>query len=98
MLRNRRLVGMDTMNPDALSEERIAALLAALPPAPVGWTEAAQELPFWRSSLDGLVQRAEEDAAFRRAVLADLEAALERAGVEPRPATLAALRARLTDA
>jgi hypothetical protein len=84
---------MDMKNPDAFSEERVAALLAALPPASAGWTEAAQELPFLRSSLDGLVQRAEEDAACRRAVLADLEAALE-----PAPAAVAALCARLVDA
>ena len=32
-----RLVGMKMMNPDAFSEERIAALLAGLRPAPVGW-------------------------------------------------------------
>lgn len=86
------------MHPEALSEERIASLLAALSPAPVGWVEAAQELPFLRKSLDGLVRQAVMDDAFRRAVLADLEAALERVGVEPAPATVAALRARLVDA
>ena len=86
------------MNPDAFSEERIASLLAALPPAPVGWAEAAQELPLLRSTLDDLVERAVEDDAFRREVLADLETALQSAGVEPAPAALAALRARLVEA
>ncbi len=83
------------MNPDAFSEERIASLLAALPPAPTGWTEAAQELPLFANTLDELVWRAVQDDVFRREVLADLEAALESAGVEPGPATVAALRARL---
>ena len=73
-------------------------MLAALPPAPVGWAEAAAELPLLRSSLDQLVERAVEDVAFRREVLADLEAALESAGVEPGRAAIAALRARLAEA
>ncbi len=87
---------MDISNERTLSEERVAALLAALPPAPQGWTEAAQELPLLRESLDSLVERARQDAAYRREVLADLEAALAEAGVEPEPAALAALRARLS--
>ena len=89
---------MKMMNPDAFSEERIAALLAGLRPAPVGWTEAAAELPLLRSTLDQLVERAALDIAFRREVLADLEAALEGAGVEPGRAALASLRARLAEA
>ena len=90
---------MDTMNPDpdAPSEERIALLIAALRPAPVGWMEAAQELPLLRGALDDLVQRAVDDDAIRREVLADLEAALQSAGVEPAPAAIAALRARLLE-
>ena len=64
-------------------EERLAELLRALPPAPVGWVEAAQELPAARRSLDGLVERARMDAELREAVIADLEGALAREGVEP---------------
>ena len=76
-------------------EERLAELLALLPPAPRGWVEAAQELPLARVQLDGLVARAEADVAFRAQVLADLEAALSAAGVEPRPIVIESLRRRL---
>jgi hypothetical protein len=79
----------------AYDEERIARLLALLPPAPEGWAEAAQLLPRARVELDGIVERAERDAAYRAAVLADLSAALEAASVEPRPAVVDHLRRRL---
>jgi len=75
--------------------ERIAQLLRALPPAPVGWVEAAQELPSARRGLDEIVARAEADAAFRSRLVADLEAALAAEGYEPSEALLEALRERL---
>lgn len=87
---------MTMSNRTNFSEERIAGLLAALPPAPQGWSEAAQELPLVRASLDELVARAEHNEAYRQKVLADLEAALSSAGVVPAPSALAALRARLS--
>lgn len=80
----------------AYNEERLGELLRMLPPAPVGWVTAAQELPMARVQLDALVQRAEADVAFRETVVADLERALLAAGVEPRPAVVAHLRKRLT--
>jgi hypothetical protein len=76
-------------------EERIARLLRALPPAPAGWEEAAQELPRLRRELDDVVERAVADAAFRRALEADLEAALAEAGYEADPRLIEALRVRL---
>jgi hypothetical protein len=76
-------------------EERLAELLALLPPAPKAWVEAAQELPLARAQLDDLVARAEADAAFRAQMLADLEVALDAAGVDPRPAVVESLRRRL---
>jgi hypothetical protein len=78
----------------AYSEERLAELLRALPPAPQGWVKAAQELPLARLELDEIVARAEADAAFRRALIADLESALAQAGYEPNPLLLEALRTR----
>lgn len=75
--------------------ERIAELLRLLPPPPDGWVRAAQELPQARAELDGLVARALEDAAFRKRVVADLEAALEAEGIDPTPSVVAALRVRL---
>jgi hypothetical protein len=77
-------------------EERIAEQLALLPPAPEGWVRAAQQLPRARAELDGLVARAEADAAFRARVLADLERALADTGVEPRAPFVDELRRRLT--
>ncbi len=79
----------------AYDEERIAALLRRLAPAPDAWVRAAQELPFAQRELDALVERAERDAAYRVALLADLEAALDAVGVEPRPVVVRHLRRRL---
>lgn len=79
------------------TEERIAVLLRLLPPAPEGWVRAAQELPAARRVLDDIVARAEADAAFRKALLADLERALESAGYEPSERTLVELRKRYAD-
>jgi hypothetical protein len=77
------------------NEERLAALIAALPPAPEAWVQAAQELPVTRRDLDEIVARAEADERFRKALVADLEAALAAAGYEPEPMLVHAVRARL---
>ncbi len=75
---------------------RLAELLAALPPAPRGWVQAAQELPLVRLGLDDLVRHAEESEAFRSKLMADLDAALAAEGVEPDSALAEALRRRLS--
>jgi hypothetical protein len=77
-------------------EEEIAALLRLLSLPPGGWVQAAKELPQARAETDDLVTRAEDDAAFRAQVLADLEAALEAEGVQWTPSAVASVRARLT--
>jgi hypothetical protein len=77
------------------AEEQIGRLIGLLPPAPEGWVRAAQEIPAFRAMLDGIVTRAEADAAFRTAVLADLEAAIAEAGYEPAPRAVDALRRRI---
>ena len=76
------------------TEERIAVFLRLLPPAPDAWVRAAQELPAARAELDEIVARAEEDAGFRKALLADLERALGDAGYEPTERALVELRKR----
>jgi hypothetical protein len=81
----------------AYDEERLARLIGMLPPAPDAWVQAAQELPSARRGLDQLVARAEADAAFRAAVLADLESALQAEGVEPQPQVVEKLRRLLAD-
>jgi hypothetical protein len=77
---------------NAYDEERIGRLLRLLPPAPEGWVQAAQELPAARAMLDELVARAEQDAAFRLQLQADLERAVASAGYEPSPYVVSRLR------
>src|SRR4029078_2477476 len=77
---------------DEFNEERIGRLLRLLPPAPEGWGRAAQELPAARAVLDELVARAEQDAAFRLQLQADLERAVAAAGYEASPFIVSRLR------
>ena len=79
-----------------MDEERLAALLRALPPAPAGWVRAAQELPAARAELDEIVARAEADLEFRQALIADLEAALAAEGYEPTERAIEELKRRLS--
>jgi hypothetical protein len=81
---------------NAYDEERLAELIRLLPPAPEGWMRAAQELPLERRDLDEIVARAEADAAFREALIADLEAALAREGYEPDRPLVEELRRRFS--
>ncbi len=77
-------------------EETLADLLRTLPAPPRAWVQAAQEIPLARKGLDDIVERAREDQAFRDALIADLETALEHAGYETNPALAEAVRARLS--
>jgi hypothetical protein len=78
----------------AYDHDTLARLIAALPPAPQGWVQAAQQLPAARRGIDGIVERAVRDKAYRERVVADLESALADAGVEPTPPILEELRER----
>jgi hypothetical protein len=80
-----------------LTEEQIADLIATLRPAPMGWVQAATELPQARVAIDQLVARALEDEAERRSILADLELALRESGVEPRPGIVERVRSLLDE-
>jgi hypothetical protein len=75
--------------------ERLAKLVAALPPPPEGWVAAAQELPAHRRGLDALIARAEHDAELRARLVADLESALAESGISPTPRNLQVARDRL---
>lgn len=79
------------------NEEQLGVLLRLLRPAPAGWVRAAQELPAARRTFDEIVVRAEADAAFRTALLADLEQALAAEGYEPDHRVLDEIRDRLTN-
>ena len=81
---------------NAYDLETLAKLIAALPPAPEAWVEAAKELPLARQSIDEIVERAQADHEFRKALVADLESALAGAGYEPDPLLLESLRTRLS--
>ena len=82
---------------NSYDEERIGRLLRVLPPAPEGWVRAAQELPAARAALDELVARAEQDAAFRQELEADLERAIAEAGYEPSSFVVSRLRRLLEE-
>jgi hypothetical protein len=82
--------------PRFYDDARLGVLLRLLRPAPMGWVRAAQELPAARRTFDEIVTRAEVDVAFRRALVADLERALKREGVEPNRVLVEELRERLT--
>ena len=77
-------------------EETVAGMLRMLPAPPEAWVRAAQEIPLARRGLDEIVERARADLAFREALIADLERALEGAGYEPDPALAEAVRVRLS--
>jgi hypothetical protein len=78
------------------NEETLANLLRTLPTPPEAWVRAAQEIPLARRGLDDIVERARADQAFRDALIADLEVALEAAGFESDPALADAVRTRLS--
>ena len=79
----------------AFTEERLARLIRALPPAPLAWVRAAQELPLAKAGLDEIVARAEADADFKARLVVDLEGALEAEGYERDPAVIEVLKVRL---
>ena len=81
---------------NAYDIERLSRLIGMLPPAPAAWVQAAQELPAARREIDGIVARAEADSEFRKALIADLEGALQAEGVEPTRPLLDDLRRRVS--
>ena len=78
------------------TEENLADLLRTLPAPPEAWVTAAQEIPLARRGLDDIVERARADQAFREALIADLELALQDAGYDADPALADAVRERLS--
>ena len=78
------------------TEQNLAELLRTLPAPPEAWVRAAQEIPLARRGLDDIVERARADLAFRQALIADLESALQDAGYDADPALADAVRERLS--
>jgi hypothetical protein len=77
--------------------ERLSRLIGMLPPAPEAWVQAAQELPAARRELETIVELAEADAAFREALIADLESTLRAKGVIPTRPLVNELRRRVAE-
>ena len=75
--------------------ERLARLIGMLEPAR-GLGACSQDFPP-PARMDEILARAEADVAFRRTLLADLEAALLAEGFEPDRRVLDELRRRLAD-
>jgi hypothetical protein len=80
---------------DPYAEEDLGRLIGLLPPVPVGWVRAAQEIPAFRAMLDDLVARAEADEAFQATLIADLEAAIAQAGYEAEPRAVEGVRRQM---
>ena len=78
-------------------EERIAERLRVLPPAPMGWLEAAQELPRARAEIAGLVEARALRPPQPRPDLADIETALAAEGLVPRPSLIELVRRRMSE-
>jgi hypothetical protein len=76
-------------------EERLGALLSALPPAPEAWLKAAKEIALTHRRLQEIVERAEADETYRRRVVADPERALEEADVVAHVENVEIIRKRL---
>ena len=74
--------------------DRLAELLAALPPVPLGWEQAAQELPRIGRVLDQLGLGVQGEAHESEQV-AELESALAQAGIAAEPRILGQARALL---
>jgi hypothetical protein len=79
---------------NTFDEERIGYLLRLLRPVPEAWVQAARELPAARRAMDEIVARAEADAEFQAALVADLDAALAGEGYEPSRPLVDELRRR----
>ena len=73
-------------------EEHLAELLGLLKPAPLGWVEAAAELPAARRALAEIGPRLLEGVQERAVQTAALEAALREAGYEPTAGLVTAVR------
>lgn len=74
-----------------MDEHELGRLLRLLPPAPAGWTRAAQELPFLSAELADILERARGDGGFRDALRTDAGAALREQGYDLSPSVLAHL-------
>ncbi len=69
-------------NNDPLDDERLARLLANLPPAPAAWVERAARIPRVQRDLGDVQRRLDEDALLREAFRREGAQALRDAGID----------------
>jgi hypothetical protein len=81
-----------------LTEKELAGLLRVLTPAPAHWVEAAKQIPRIKKQLVEVLPFLESTAPGRAAETADLEKAIEAAGLTPEPQLIAELQRHLTQA
>jgi hypothetical protein len=74
-----------------MDEREIGRLLRLLTPAPAGWTQAAQEVPFLGAELTDILDRARGDDRFREGLRSDAGATLREHGYDLSPSVLAHL-------
>ena len=74
-----------------MDDLEMGRLLRLLPAAPVGWTQAAQELPFLSAELVDILERARGDGGFRDGLRADAGTTLREHGYDLSPSVVAHL-------
>jgi len=84
------------MNDD--TERELAGLLRSLPPAPAHWVEAAQQIPRIKKQIIEVLPFLESAAPGRAVETAQLEKAIEAAGLTPEPQLVAELQRHLAEA
>ena len=80
------------------SEKRLAELLRALPPPPEHWLEAARQAPRIARELDQVLRQIDSQEIDRAWQTAELERAIEAAGLTAEPELVDALRRRIDSA
>lgn len=79
------------------SERQIAGLLRVLAPAPAHWVEAAQQIPRIKKQINEVLPFLGEIATGRAVETAELEMAIEAAGLTPEPQLVAELQRHLVE-
>jgi len=80
------------------SERELAGLLRTLPPPPAHWVEAAEQIPQIKRQINDVLPFLESTAPGRAVETAELENAIEAAGLVAEPQLVAELQRHLADA
>lgn len=80
------------------TDKELAGLLRALPPAPAHWVAAAKQIPRIKEQIVEVLPFLEEVAPGRAVETAELEKAIEAAGLTPEPLLIAELQRHLAEA